>query len=427
MPFSTARVSWDTNVKHYVRNGLFDNLPNSIKIQIPKTNKYRWKQEKESKYIGCEVSNFIKEELELIKRTGESRNAKKVMEAYFKLSDTYHQITSHIKGIKHEIAKQKEKIVNVFETLKDTISVETALKIFNISRTTYHNYRSLVINKCDASYFLWCVKKYPHQLLKKEIFQIKKYLEDEKYKSWSKSSVYFLGIRNKDISICLTTFYKYSNLLGYEKSRHIQPKVRHTGLKSHKPNEIWCADVTILKTLDRKKHYIHFLMDHFSKMILGYRVENSSSPVGIKHLLQKAYLEHKSNNPIKFVTDGGIENVNTTVTDFLLTTDNDIKHLIAQKDIPFSNSKIEAFNKIIKHQFLLPRNLQNREQLTDALAEDVYTYNIIRPQFSLQGNTPKETFGGKPINISNYKIHFAQQKAERITLNQQNNCKACSY
>ena len=371
MPFSATRVSWDTNVKHYIRNGLYDNLPDELKSKISKTNKHRWKNETTDKYFGCEVSNFIKEELELIKRTGESKKAKKVMEAYFKLSDTYHEIISTVKGIKRQVALQKEKLVNAIEMVKDIVPVESALKFFNISRATYHNYKILVINKCDTSYFLWCTKQYPHQLLKKEIFQIKKYLQDEKHKYWSKSSVYFLGLRNKDISVCLTTFYKYSKLLGYNQSRHLQPKIKYTALKSYKPNEIWCADVTILKTLDGKKHYIHFLMDHYSKMVLGYYVEDSSSPKAIKNLLQNAYLKYKNNDPIKFVTDGGVENVNSTVKDFLTTTDDDIKHLIAQKDIPFSNSKIEAFNKIIKHQFLLPKNLEDRKQCESRVEKSI--------------------------------------------------------
>ncbi len=129
--------------------------------------------------------------------------------------------------------------------------------------------------------------------------------------------------------------------------------------------------------------------------------------------------------PITLVTDAGVENVNNTVQEFLNTTNQDIKHLIAQKDIPFSNSSIEAFNKIIKHQFLLPRNLENRKQLINALAEDVPTYNTFRPQLSLQGNTPTETFSGKLLDISCYKTHFDDQKILRITENQQNKCKSC--
>jgi len=71
MPFSVARISWDTNIKHYVHNGLFDNLSNIIKTQIPKTNRYCWTHEADSKYMGSEVANFIKVELELMKQTGE--------------------------------------------------------------------------------------------------------------------------------------------------------------------------------------------------------------------------------------------------------------------------------------------------------------------------------------------------------------------
>lgn len=165
----------------------------------------------------------------------------------------------------------------------------------------------------------------------------------------------------------------------------------------------------------------------FHKENFGERgIENSSKPKAIKDLLQVAYLKYRTSDPIKFVIDGGTENINATVKDFLNSTNQEIKHLIAQKDIPFSNSKIEAFNKIIKHQFLLPRNLENRKQLTTALSQDVLTYNAIRPQFSLQGNTPEETYFGKPITINNYKTHFVDQKAQRITVNQQNKCKTCN-
>jgi putative transposase len=425
MIISSSRISWDTSVKHYIRYGLYDNLPINIQNKIPATNKNRWLNESDSKYFGCEVSKFIKDELELIKRTGKSNNAKRVLESYFALSDAYNDILNSVGGIKKQVAVQKEKLVNVIENIKDIIPINDALKVFNISRATYQNYKTLVLNKCDSSYFEWCTKKYPNQLLKNEVSKIKEYLENKNYQFWSKSSVYLLALRNKDISVCMTTFYKYSKLLGFTGNRHLQNRVKYSSLKSYYPNEIWCADVTILKTLDGCKHYIHFLIDHFSKKILGFKVEDSSKPIAIKDLLKDAHNKYKSNLPIKFVTDAGIENVNQTVKSFIDTTNLDIKHLLAQKDIPYSNSKIEAFNKIIKHQFLLPKNIENRKQLLIHLSNDVEIYNSIRPQFSLQGNTPNETFEGKTIDITVYKTHFEQQKSLRISKNQQSKCKSC--
>lgn len=173
MIYSASRISWDTNVKHYIRNGLYDNLPDNLKAKIFRSNKYSWKHETLDKYVGCEVSNYIEAELQLIKRTGESTNAKKVMEDYFKLSDTYHEIICSVKGTKQQMALQKEKLVNVIEKIKDIVPVERALKFFNISRSTYHNYKVLVISKCEYSHFLWCVKQYPHQLKKKKFYKSK--------------------------------------------------------------------------------------------------------------------------------------------------------------------------------------------------------------------------------------------------------------
>ncbi len=61
-----------------------------------------------------------------------------------------------------------------------------------------------------------------------------------------------------------------------------------------------------MKTTDNKKHCIHFLIDHYSKMILVYSIENSSSPKAIKNLLQEAHLKHKNKTPITLVTDAGV-------------------------------------------------------------------------------------------------------------------------
>ena len=74
---------------------------------------------------------------------------------------------------------------------------------------------------------------------------------------------------------------------------------------------------------------------------------------------------------------------------------------------------------------MLPQNLTNRKQLETALVADVLTYNTIRPQLSLQGNTPQETFFGKLIALKSYKTHFPEHKILRISENQQNSCKDC--
>ncbi len=184
------------------------------------------------------------------------------------------------------------------------------------------------------------------------------------------------------------------------------------------------ADVTIFKTADNIKHYIHFLIDHYSKMILGYRIEKSSSALAIKSLIQNACLEHQPEK-LQFLTDGGSENVNHIVSDFINAPDIPIKHIIAQRDVAFSNSMIGAINKIIKHQFLHPKKIADGNQLINVMSDTVPIYNTVRPQMSLGGNTPEETFTGLSIDISKYTHNFKKQKQLRLVQNKKNACRVC--
>ena len=148
------RKSWDTAVKHITRNGLLRDLLSHEQIaSIPRSNLARWKQEPEDKYQLCEINKILQEEIELIKRINQSSRIKKINESYFKLADTFHQIISEVKGVKSVIKTQKELIVNTIEQVKQSISINEALKVFNISRSTFENYKSIVIHKCEPSYF----------------------------------------------------------------------------------------------------------------------------------------------------------------------------------------------------------------------------------------------------------------------------------
>jgi putative transposase len=159
-------------------------------------------------------------------------------------------------------------------------------------------------------------------------------------------------------------------------------------------------------------------------MILGYRIEKSASAIAIRSLIQNACQIYRPEK-LHFLTDAGSENVNSIVSDFINPPHIPIKHIVAQKDVAFSNSMIEAVNKIIKHQFLYPKEVASGKRLTDIMEETVSVYNTIRTQMSLGGNTPEETQNGLSIDLSKYTKGYKEQKALRNQLNQQNVCKVC--
>ena len=419
------RQSWDTSVKHLVRNGLHHDVLTSEQISsIPRSNISRWKHEPDDKYMFCEINSIIKQEVELIKRINQSSKIKRINHAYFKLADTFHEVISKIKGVRQLLKNQKELIVNTIESVKSSIPIDKALKVFNISRSTFENYKSIVIHKCNASYFNWCVKRFSNQLLPKEVKTIKNYMTHKDYRHWSKASIYLKAIRDEKLKCCLSSFYKYCRLLGFKNKPYKRKSDNYNPVKTSKPNQLWCADVTIYKTSDNVKHYIHFLIDHFSKFIIGYSVCKSPSAFAIKELLEQATLKYKPNK-LRFLTDGGSENVNNIVSKFINNPEIPIEHIIAQKDVIFSNSMVEALNKTIKHQFLFPRPIANRNQLDLVLETSVSIYNTIRPQMSLGGNTPQETFNGLPIDFSRYSHKFNEHKAYRRQQNKKNSCKVC--
>ncbi len=266
----SSRRSWDTAVKHLARKDLLNDVLTTDQIAlIPRSNISRWKSESDQKYTLCEINNIVKQEIELIKRLNQSSRIKKINECYFKLADAFHNIISNIKSIKSVIKNQKELVINTIESVKDVISINKALKIFNISRSTFENYKSIVIHKCETSYFNWCTKRFPNQLLPTEIETIKQYMIHKDYKFWSKSSIYLKALRDQNLKCCISTFYKYCRLLGFKNNPRRKKSDHYNPVRTSKPNQLWCADVTIFKTTDTIKHYIHFLIDHFSKYVIG--------------------------------------------------------------------------------------------------------------------------------------------------------------
>lgn len=104
--------------------------------------------------------------------------------------------------------------------------------------------------------------------------------------------MYYLGFRNKDFGFCIAPFYKYTKVLGFKNGRHLHTKPKYTPMGSTKPNQIWCTNVTIHKTDDGVKHCIHFLIDHYSKMTLGFQVDNKSN----KQNFQYSFIVHSLHN-----------------------------------------------------------------------------------------------------------------------------------
>jgi len=97
-----------------------------------------------------------------------------------------------------------------------------------------------------------------------------------------------------------------------------------------------------------------FALDNFSRFILNFQVSEKVSAEIRMQSIKQAYEQYimVPGEEVRLIVDGGVENNNNTVDDYISSEEVSVQKLIAGKDIKFSNSMVEAQNKIIKYYYL---------------------------------------------------------------------------
>lgn len=117
---------------------------------------------------------------------------------------------------------------------------------------------------------------------------------------------------------------------------------------SQRPRRALHLDVTILRLVDGTRAYLHAAIDNYSRRILSWSLEDRLGSGGTCRLLRDAACQLRSGSRrTAVVTDAGCENVNSDVDGLL--EDEGLRRTLAQVDVTFSNSMIEAFWRSLKH------------------------------------------------------------------------------
>ena len=99
------------------------------------------------------------------------------------------------------------------------------------------------------------------------------------------------------------------------------------------------------------------------------------------------------------MTDSGTENVNGNV-DALLNREG-LRRILAQVEVSFSNSMIEAFWRSFRHAWLYLHNLDNTATLRRLIAFYVRAHNETVPRAAFKGQTPDEMYVGTGDAVRN--------------------------
>ena len=108
---------------------------------------------------------------------------------------------------------------------------------------------------------------------------------------------------------------------------------------------------------------------------------------------------------ISLIVDGGPENNNRLVQAWI--ADAPVRKLVAQVDVSFSNSMIEAVNKIIKYRYLFRKPIPDLDHIPETVSAAIADYNS-RPHYAHHGLSPNEVHNGKVFDQEAYRLRLRE-------------------
>jgi putative transposase len=127
--------------------------------------------------------------------------------------------------------------------------------------------------------------------------------------------------------------------------------------------------------------------------------------------------------PLLFA-DSGIENINTAVDATLFSAC--LERVLAQVDVAYSNSMIEAFWRSLKHQWLYLNSLDSIERLRALVAFFIEQHNTQMPHSAFSGQTPDEIYFGTAVDLpAQLAAARSKARAECLAANRAMTCDHC--
>ena len=181
------------------------------------------------------------------------------------------------------------------------------------------------------------------------------------------------AFRNEARTTFSSPYYRYPNLLG---------DIAIQGI-----NRIWTSDLTYFRIGDRFA-YIVFIMDVYSRLIVGYSVAEHMRAENNVKALKMAFRKRKTStfaHKLIHHSDRGGQYVSDLYTQAL----DKAKIRISMCQLVYENAHVERVNGTIKNQYLMHWNITTFPQLQKQLKRAVDAYNQQKPHSALEKKTPE--------------------------------------
>jgi len=251
----------------------------------------------------------------------------------------------------------KRIILRAIERAGRVLSLNAALRIVRLSPSRYHSWcRSKA--GCELDDQSSCPRVVPTRLTPKEVEAMQEMVESSHNRHMSLRGLALHAQRIGKVIASPSTWYRFARNSGWKRPRsRVYPAKPKIGIRAKAPGELLHLDVTTIKLLDGTRAYLHAVIDNYSRKILSWTLEDRLGSGATCRILREAASQIVAAKEPTVVFDSGSENVNREVNDLLESVD--LTRVLAQVEVTFSNSMIEAFWRSLKHAWLYLHSLDN--------------------------------------------------------------------
>jgi len=330
---------------------------------------------------------------------------------------------ARLDGKRVPVGSEKQLLVDAVGRAIHAVPLKVALRVLGLTPARYHSWRCSE-NPCGLDDRSSCPKRKPTQLAAREVRTMRQMVAGLKYRHMSIRALALHAQRIGRVFAAPGTWTRRIRQHGWLRPRRrLHPPKPKDGVRATRPNELWHIDVTIIKLLDGTRLFLHAAIDNFSRRILAWQLASKLDPTTTCEVLTAAG-SHLTGEVPTVVADSGVENVNGQVN--ALLDPGRLKRVLAQVEVSYSNSMIEAWWRCLKHGWLYLHHLDTRAAVERLVTFYVQQHNSVMPHRAFNGRTPDEVYFATAVNLEQELADRRRQaRAERVHLNREQSCEEC--
>ena len=316
----------------------------------------------------------------------------------------------------------KRSLLHAIKRSRAYLPLRSVLRVVRLTPSRYHAWNGE--DQCTLDDRSSCPRSSPRQLTADEVGVIHELVTSDDYRHVPTGTLARLAQRIGKVFASASTWYRLVREHRWRRPRQrVHPAAPKVGIRAARPNEIWHIDTSVLRLLDGSRAYLQAVIDNFSRRVLAWKVSGTFDPNATVEVLLTAAQGIGGDKPL-LLADGGVENFNGAVDELIAS--GLLSRVLAQTEITFSNSMIESWWRVLKHQWLFLNTLDSVRAVEKLVAFYVQEHNARLPHSAFRGQTPDEMYFGTGDKIP-AELEVARQLARqaRAEANRKRTCSAC--